>query len=74
MPVYRVQDTTGDDLGLFQHPAPNVARGDVVVIDDGREGLVIARVGAKPGRLAALLELAVAPMRSPELVASRDAT
>jgi hypothetical protein len=34
--VYRVHDTSGDDLGLLEHPAPNVEAGDVVVLADGR--------------------------------------
>ena len=57
---YRVHDTTGDDLGAVQHPAPNVEPGDVVMLRDGREALVTARVESKPGPLAALLEVAVA--------------
>jgi hypothetical protein len=27
-PTYRLHDTTGDDLGLIDHPAPNVEPGD----------------------------------------------
>ena len=54
MPTYRLHDTTGDDLGLIEHPAPNVELGDVVVFPDGREALVTARV--EPGPLTALLE------------------
>jgi hypothetical protein len=42
VPTYRLHDTTGDDLGLIEHPAPNVEPGDVVVLDDGREALVTA--------------------------------
>jgi hypothetical protein len=33
---YRLQDTTGDDLGPIEHPAPNVEPGDVVVLADGQ--------------------------------------
>ena len=62
MPTYRLDDTTGDDLGLLEHPAPNVEPGDVVVLPDGR-GLVTSRVGAEPGPLAALLEVVIAPSR-----------
>ena len=40
MPTYRLHDTTGDDLGLVEHPAPNVEPGDVVTLADGREALV----------------------------------
>lgn len=61
MPTYRLHDTTGDDLGLLEHPAPNVEPGDVVVLADGREALVTARVAAEPGPLAALLEVVIAP-------------
>lgn len=60
VPTYRVHDTTGDDLGLIEHPAPNVEPGDVVELADGREALVTARVEAKPGPLVALLEVAIA--------------
>jgi hypothetical protein len=61
MAIYRLHDTTDDDLGLLEHPAPNLEAGDVVVIPDGREALVTARVEAEPGPLAALLEVAIAP-------------
>ena len=36
VPTYRLHDTTGDDLDLIQHPAPNVESGDVVVLANGR--------------------------------------
>jgi hypothetical protein len=64
MSIYRLHDTTGDDLGLLEHPAPNVEPGDVVVLTDGREGVVTARVEAEPGwgQLVAMLEVAVAPV------------
>jgi hypothetical protein len=58
---YRVHDHEGDNLSLLEHPAPNVEPGDVVVLADGREALVTARVEAEPGPLAALLEVVVAP-------------
>jgi len=38
MPTYRIHDTTGDDLGTVEHPAPNVEPGDVVMLVDGRRG------------------------------------
>lgn len=44
MNVYRVHATDGDDLGLLEHPAPNLEPGDVVVLADGREAIVTARV------------------------------
>jgi hypothetical protein len=58
--IYRLHDTTGDDLGLLEHPAPNVEPSDVVVLADGREAIVTARVEAEPGPLVALLEVAIA--------------
>ena len=61
VPTYRRHDTTGDDLGLIEHPAPNVEPGDVVMLDDGREALVTARFETDGGRFAALLEVAIAP-------------
>jgi hypothetical protein len=57
----RVHSPTGDDLGLLEHPAPNLEPGDVVVIPDGREALVTARVEAESGPLTAMLEVAIAP-------------
>lgn len=62
MPIYRVHDTTGDDLGLVEHFAPNLEPGDVVVLADGCEALVTARFELEPGPgpLVALLEVAVA--------------
>jgi hypothetical protein len=61
--IYRLHDTTGDDLGTLEHPAPNIEPGDVVVVADGREAIVTARVEAEPGwgQLVALLEVAIAP-------------
>ena len=37
MLVYRVHDTTGDDLGTIPHAATNVEPGDIVFLTDGRE-------------------------------------
>jgi hypothetical protein len=61
--MYRLHDTTGDDLGLLEHPAPNIEPGDVVVVADGREAIVTARVEAEPGPVAALPEVALAPTK-----------
>lgn len=63
--IYRLHDTTGDDLGLLEHPAPNLEPGDVVLVADGREAVVTARVEAEPGPgpLVAVLEVALAPSR-----------
>lgn len=44
MPSYRIHDTTRDDVGTVEHPAPECRTGDVVVLEDGREALVTARV------------------------------
>jgi hypothetical protein len=65
MAIYRVHDTTGEDLGLLEHPAPNLEPSDVVVVADGREAIVTARVDAEPGwgHLVAMLEVAIAPSR-----------
>ena len=57
MPIYRLHDTTGDDLGLLEHPAPNLGPGDVVELEDGREALVTARVETDGEPIEALLEL-----------------
>jgi hypothetical protein len=61
VPTYRIHDTIGDDLGLVEHPAPNVEPGDVVVLADGREALVTARVETGGVQLAAPLEVVIAP-------------
>jgi hypothetical protein len=65
VPIYRLHDTTGDDLGLLEHPAPNLESGDVIVLADGQEAVVTTRVEAEPGwgQLVALLEVAIAPSR-----------
>jgi hypothetical protein len=65
MSIYRVRDQTGDDLGLLEHPAPNLEPGDVVVVADGREALITSRVEAEPGPgpLVAMLEVVIAPSR-----------
>jgi hypothetical protein len=64
VPVYRLHDTTGDDLGLLEHPAPNVEPGDVVILLDNREALVTARVEVGAA-LAALLEVVPATPERP---------
>ena len=56
--LYRLHETTGDDLGVVDHPAPNVEPGDVVVLADGREAIVTARVEGTPDApTRALLEV-----------------
>jgi hypothetical protein len=69
VPAYRVHSTTGDDLGVIVHPAPNVEPGDVVELPDGREAIVSARVETGDGSLGAVLEVVVAPS-APELPAA----
>ena len=51
-------------LGLLEHPAPNLEPGDVVILTDGREALVTARVEVEPGPgpLVAMLEVALSPL------------
>ena len=65
VPIYRIHDTTGDDLGLLEHPAPNLEPGDVVVLADGRDAVVTVRVEVEPGPgpLIAMLEVLVSPER-----------
>lgn len=58
VPTYRVHDTTGDDLGTIQHPAPNVEPSDVVILEDGRDAIVTSRVETYGGPIVALLEVA----------------
>ena len=61
-PTYRVHDTTGDDSGTAEHPAPNVEPGDGGMLEDGREALVTARVETyECGPLARLPQVVVAP-------------
>jgi hypothetical protein len=65
VPTYASTTRLATTLGLLEHPAPNVEPGDVVVLGDGREALVTARVEAEPGwgHLVAMLEVAIAPSR-----------
>ena len=59
--LYRIHDHTADDLGLIEHPAPNLEPGDVSALADGREALVTARLEGSPSEpLAAMLQVAVA--------------
>jgi hypothetical protein len=61
--TYCLHAHDGDDLGLLEHPAPNLERGDVVLLADGCEALVTARVEAQPGPFEALLEVVVSSKR-----------
>jgi hypothetical protein len=61
VPSSRLHDHAGDDLGLVEHLAPNLEPGDVVVLADGREALVTARIEAEPEPLTPPLEVVIAP-------------
>jgi hypothetical protein len=61
VPLNRIHDTTGDDLGTVEHRAPNVEPGDVITLADGRDALVTSRVETGNSSIAALLEVAIAP-------------
>jgi hypothetical protein len=58
----------------LEHPAPNIEPGDVVVVADGREAIVTARVEAEAGwgQLVALLEVAIARLGSKPTMRSRS--
>jgi len=75
MPVYRLHDTTGADLGLLEHPAPNLEPGDVVWLLDGDEAVVTARfeTAPGPGPLVALLEVTLSPSSRPGWIPSSHA-
>jgi hypothetical protein len=60
MPSYRLHAHDGDDLGLLEHPAPNLEPDDVVMLVDDREALVTARVETNGGPFEALLQVVVA--------------
>jgi hypothetical protein len=67
--TYRLHDTTGDDLGVIEHLAPNIEPGDVCSSRTGvRRSL---RPGSRRtgGRLAALLEVAPTPLTSDDGIA-----
>ena len=44
MPVYRLYDTVGTNLGLFEEPTANITAGDIVELEDGRDAHVTMRV------------------------------
>jgi len=61
MPRYVVQDGTGY-VGILEHASQTLEAGDVVVLGDGREALVTARVGAgRASRFTAVLEVVIEP-------------
>ena len=49
MPVYRLYDTAGTNLGPFEDPTTNIVPGDVVVLEDGRDAHVTLRTDTKDG-------------------------
>ncbi len=63
MPTYRLRDDeSGEELGVLEHPAPNVDVGDIVLLADNREAIVTARVeGGRGSRVTALLEIVLSP-------------
>jgi hypothetical protein len=63
MPTYRLRDDeSGEELGVLEHPAPNVDVGDIVLLADNREAIVTARVeGGRGSRVTALLEIVPSP-------------
>ena len=61
VPLYRLQDTSGDDLGVLDHPSTTVEPGDVVQLPDGRAVVVTSRTEMESEELWALLEVLVAP-------------
>jgi hypothetical protein len=71
MPTYCLQGEYGY-VGLLEHPVSNLEAGDVVVLGDGRQALVTARIEPWRGsRFAAVLEVVLSPESdSPESNAS----
>ena len=61
MPTYRVHALSGDDLGLIDHAAGNVGRGDVVQLPNGHDAIVTVRTETGEDGIEALLEVAVPP-------------
>jgi hypothetical protein len=61
MAVYSLHDPTGADLGVLDHPAPNLEPGDVVSLPSGDQAVVRARTDAssEPGVPVATLEVAL---------------
>jgi len=49
MPVYRVYDTVGNNLGPFEDASSTIAPGDVVVLEDGRDAHVTMRAETSDG-------------------------
>lgn len=52
---------SGDYLGVIEHRAWNVERGDVMELPSGHDGIATARVETGEESIAALLEVVAAP-------------
>jgi hypothetical protein len=61
VPFYSLHDTAGESLGLLDAPATTIEPGDFVVLEDGRDARVTARVETNDERVWAVLEVLVAP-------------
>lgn len=72
MPVYFLRDPRGADLGILDHPVPNLEPGDVVFLLSGDEAVVTARTDARPGPgvLVATLEVTLTAKGSARWVPS----
>ena len=64
MSIYRLYDTVGTNLGTFEDPDSNIAPGDVVVLEDGRDAHVTLRVEMSDGPVLVLFT-APGPPRIP---------
>lgn len=49
MPVYRLIDRAGNDLGFLEHPVANLGPCDVIWLLDGQEARVTTRIDGDPG-------------------------
>jgi Lhr-like helicase len=61
VPVYRLYDTAGGNLGQFEDPATTIAPGDIVVLEDGRDARVTTRIETSDERRGATLVVFTAP-------------
>ena len=61
MPVYRLYDTTGGNLGQLEDPATTIAPGDIVVLEDGRDAHVTMRIEASDEHEGTTLVVFTAP-------------
>ena len=61
VPRYRVLSMTGEYLGQIESKTPNVGRGDVVELPNGRDAIVTDRAETIEDGIEALLQVAAAP-------------